>query len=300
MRTSQYFPPTRLLAGCKVNIFLDILGLREDGYHDLATLFLPLPTPHDILTITPGTSGEGLTLTCSEDAVPRGENILTKCYDRYGLATGFRPDLSVHLQKNIPMGAGLGGGSSDAAVFLRYLNNSAGFSGLSDADLARMAGELGADVPFFLLNRPAWATGRGDRLTPVNLPLHGLTMVLACPRIHVSTAWAYKAWDEEWLKKPSASPPLTPRAAPDKFPALPNFVFYNSFELPVFAKHPQLRAAKEMLLTSGASGAVMSGSGASLFAVFREPAQAENAAARLRERDIPAHLSLLNPDSSAN
>ncbi|WP_158269696.1 4-(cytidine 5'-diphospho)-2-C-methyl-D-erythritol kinase [Desulfonatronum sp. SC1] len=281
---------TRLLAGCKVNIYLHIHGLRGDGYHELTTLFLPLPSPHDILTVTPGLSGVGLTLSCSDDTVPRDENILVTSYEHYGKATGFYPDVHVHLQKNIPMGAGLGGGSSDAAVFLKYLNDRAGDSGLSDVELTSMADDLGADVPFFLLSRPAWATGRGDRLTPVDLPLNGLTMVLACPRIHVSTAWAYKAWDEEWLKKPSAPPLLTPQGAPDMFPALPNIAFYNSFEVPVFAKHPQLRAVKETLLTSGASGAVMSGSGASLFAVFREPAQAERTACRLRKKDIPTHV----------
>lgn len=282
--------PTRLLAGCKVNIFLDILGLRDDGYHDLATLFLPLPTPRDVLTVTPGAPGTGLTLTCSADGVSHEENILAKCYEHFGSAAGFRPDMNVHLQKDIPMGAGLGGGSSDAATFLKYLNDEAGAYRLHDADLISLAGDLGADVPFFLLNRPAWATGRGDRLTPIHLPLNGLTVVLACPRIHVSTAWAYKAWDETCLKKTSPPFPLTPQIAPDMFPALPISVFHNSFELPVFATHPQLRLVKETLLSWGASGAVMSGSGASLFAVFRETTQAEKAAGRVREWDIPTYV----------
>ncbi|WP_031387485.1 4-(cytidine 5'-diphospho)-2-C-methyl-D-erythritol kinase [Desulfonatronum thiodismutans] len=282
--------PTRLLAGCKVNIFLEILGLRDDGYHDLATLFLPLPTPHDILTVTQGAPGTGLTLTCSEDAVPHEENILARCYEHFGGTTGFRPDVNVHLQKEIPMGAGLGGGSSDAAAFLRYLNNAAGAFRLNDADLISLAGDLGADVPFFLFNRPAWATGRGDRLTPIRLPLDGLTVVLACPRVHISTAWAYKAWDETCVGKTPPSFPLTPQIAPDMFPALPISVFHNSFELPVFTTHPQLRLVKEALLSCGASGAVMSGSGASLFAVFRAPAQAEKAAGRVREWDIPTYV----------
>jgi 4-diphosphocytidyl-2-C-methyl-D-erythritol kinase len=282
--------PTRLLAGCKVNIFLEILGLRDDGYHDLATLFLPLPTPRDLLTVTKDAPGTGLTLTCSENAVTHEENILARCYEYFGRATGFRPDVNVHLQKGIPMGAGLGGGSSDAAAFLKYLNDGAGTFRLNDTNLISMAGDLGADVPFFLLNRPAWATGRGDRLTPVRLSLDGLTMVLACPRVHVSTAWAYKAWDKTCSEKTSPSFPLTLQIAPDMFPALPISVFHNSFELPVFSMHPQLRIVKETLLSCGASGAVMSGSGASLFAVFRTPVQAEKAADRVREWDIPTYV----------
>ena len=288
--STPHILPTRLLAGCKVNIFLDILGLRDDGYHDLATLFLPLPIPHDVLTVTQGAIGTGLTLTCSEDAVPHEENILARCSEYFGRATGFRPNVNVHLQKDIPMGAGLGGGSSDAAAFLKYLNDRADAYRLNDADLLSLAGDLGADVPFFLLNRPAWATGRGDRLTPVHLPFDGLTVVLACPRVHVSTAWAYKAWDTTCLGKTSPPFPLTPQIAPDMFPALPISVFHNSFELPVFAMHPQLRLVKETLLSCGASGAIMSGSGASLFAVFRASTQAEKAAGRVREWDIPTYV----------
>lgn len=288
------FPLAKLVAGCKVNVFLKILGRRDDGYHDLATLFLPLPSPHDVITITPGAPDTRLLLTCSEKTIASEQNILFKCYERFGNATGYSPDINIFLQKNIPMGAGLGGGSSDAAVLLKYLNENAGASRLSDTDLNRLAVDLGADVPFFLLNQPAWATGRGDQLTPVHLPLHDMTMVLACPHIHIATSWAYKAWDETCLHKVSPHSLLTPEAALDIVFALPNFAFYNSFEAPVFARHPQLRLVKETLLASGADGAVMSGSGASLFAVFREACQAEQAAIRLRGWDIPTHV--FSPD----
>ncbi len=289
------YPLATLVAGCKVNIFLRILGRRDDGYHDLATLFLPLPSPHDVITITRSAPGTGVQLFCSEKTIAPEQNILFKCYERFGCATGFYPDITISLQKNIPMGAGLGGGSSDAAALLQYLNEQAGASCLNDVDLNRLACDLGADVPFFLLNRPAWATGRGDQLTPVHFPLHDMTMVLACPHLHVATAWAYNAWDEIYLAKTSPYSPLTPEDALDMVSALSNFVFYNSFEVPVFARHPQLRSVKEILLASGAAGAVMSGSGASQFAVFREPFQAEQAVRRLRERDIPTHVFPLNP-----
>ncbi|SDB55456.1 4-diphosphocytidyl-2-C-methyl-D-erythritol kinase [Desulfonatronum thiosulfatophilum] len=288
MNTHNHLPVT-LRPGCKVNIFLDILQLRADGYHDLLTIFLPLPTPHDILTIMSGRPGTGLQLQCSESLIPDSQNILFHCYRDFSDATGFAPDIEVHLDKNIPMGAGLGGGSSDAASFLLFLNNFAGNQGLEQSNLHHIASNLGADVPFFLTNQPAMATGRGDQLTPVQLPMQGLTMVLACPQISVSTAWAYKAWDDHQSRKSTPPFPLTPTVLPDNIPALSNFVFHNSFERPVFMEYPQLRIVKELLLGLGADGAALSGSGASIFAVFREQSAAANVLDQLRQMDVPTY-----------
>ncbi|GAB6059184.1 4-(cytidine 5'-diphospho)-2-C-methyl-D-erythritol kinase [Desulfonatronum parangueonense] len=275
--------------GCKVNLFLDIVRRRADGYHDLLTIFFPLPTPHDILTIWPGQPGAGLQLRCSDPSVPVNQNILFHSYHAFSSATGFAPDIQVYLEKFIPMGAGLGGGSSDAASFLLFLNNFAGDHGLDQPALRLMASDLGADVPFFLTNQPTIATGRGDQLTPVQLPMKGLTMILACPKISVSTAWAYKAWDDHQSRK---SPPpfsLTPVMIPDSISALSNFVFHNSFELPVFQKYSQLRVVKELLLSHGADGAVLSGSGASVFALFRDQAATPRVLEQLRQMDVPTY-----------
>jgi len=283
--------PKQLHVGCKVNVYLEIHGKRDDGYHNLSTLFLPLPTPCDILSITPGPLHSGLVMTCSDTSIPQEQNLISRCYALFNAATGRAPDLNVHLQKGIPVGAGLGGGSSDAATFLKFLNESSGVPQMDTADLHALGGQLGADVPFFLFNQPAWATGRGDQLTPIHIPLDGMTMVLACPAIHVSTAWAYKAWDQ----MASASPPntLTPQTVPDIITSLSNFPFHNSFEIPVFTRYPELRLVKELLLASGANGVVMSGSGASLFSLFRDDAHARQAAAHLRNQGIPAFLTTL-------
>ena len=288
MNTNVLLPVT-LRPGCKVNIFLDIIRLRSDGYHELRTIFLPLPIPHDIMTIRSGPAGTGLQLHCSDSSVSNDQNILFHCFHAFSAASGLAPDIEVHLQKNIPVGAGLGGGSSDAASFLLFLNSIAGRHGLDQTDLHRIASNLGADVPFFLTNQPAMATGRGDQLTPVQLSMQGLTMILACPNISVSTAWAYKAWDEHQSCKPGPPFPLTPTLLPDIVSALSNHVFHNSFELPVFQEYPFLRVVKELFLAHGADGALLSGSGASILAVFRDQSATSDALSRLRQMDVPTY-----------
>lgn len=274
--------PQKLTAGCKVNLYLDIVGVREDGYHEIESLFYPLPAPCDVLTVTEG--GEGFRLTCSDPSLPAGENILTRAYRRFAAATGFAPDLAVHLTKGIPMGAGLGGGSSDAAALLGWLDSRAGRRALGRERLAELALGLGADVPFFLSNEPAWVTGIGERLEPVDVSLDDFAVLVVCPQVHVNTAWAYRRFDEmlaQGLVRPRKE--LTLNFSPIKnlcFTKPPEL--WNVFEEVVFQEFPMLYGIKELILDGNAEACVMSGSGSSFVALFSSPETARRCADRLR------------------
>lgn len=272
------FPSTTLHSGCKINIFLEIRESRGDGYHNLRSLFFPLPEPHDTMVISAGQQGTGLSLACLGRKIDNNDNILRRAYDLFSRRTGFAPDIEVELTKRIPIGAGLGGGSSNAAAFLLFLNRLAPAMSLNDVALHRLAATVGADVPFFLTNRPAWAEGIGDVLRPADVSLAGFHSILVCPETQISTAWAYRAWDEKRTILPSwQSAQLTAQALQDIFTACPNAFFYNSFEQVVFPVYPHLRNIKERLLELGAAGAVLSGSGASIIAIFRDPRDQQHA-----------------------
>lgn len=280
-----------LRAGCKVNLYLDIVGVRDNGYHEIESLFYPLPAPHDIL-ILEETGGAGLQLTCSDPALPVDGNILSAAYGRFAAATGYAPGIRLHLVKQIPMGAGLGGGSSDAAVFLGWLNSRAGGSALGSPDLESLALGLGADVPFFLHNKPAWVTGIGEIVTPVAVDLTEYTVLVACPHVHVNTAWAYRRWDEVWREDAnSGRKVLTAAGSPNKefcFTKPP--VLKNCFERVVFQEFPVLYELKAEILRHGALACVMSGSGASMVAIFESPEVARVCGRRMRDQGCPCHL----------
>ena len=182
-----------LTAGCKVNLGLHVVGVRADGYHELDSLFYPLPTPCDHLEIRE-TGRQGIVLRCDEPGVNPEHNTLTRAYAAFVKETGGAPGIAVHLRKGIPLGSGLGGGSSDAASLLLWLNERADLP-LDAAGLARAALAVGADAPFFLYNQPCRVQGIGEILTPMDYDFSGLRLVLVCPEIHVDTAWAFARYD---------------------------------------------------------------------------------------------------------
>ena len=282
-----------LLANCKINIYLRILGRRNDGYHDLDSLFYPLPHPADHLDIV-AHSGSGLTLRCCPRSLEKDENILHKTYEAFAAITGFRPGLKVFLRKGIPVGAGLGGGSSDAAAFLIFLNSMTRTNRLSQSKLLVLAAKIGADVPFFLFNRPARIGGTGDRITAVDLNLKDLYVLVVCPNIPISTAWAYQAWDEYGPYRKNKVPAfLTTRATKDNGAPFDLLVFSNSFEQVVFSAYPQLGRLKLELMQKGAAGCVLSGSGSSLSAFFRDKDKAMQACFTLDRQNIPFYYNIL-------
>lgn len=278
---SHAFLPATLRTGCKINLSLRITGVRADGYHELDSLFFPLREPHDTLYIRAG-DRPGLTFVCDAGLDPEN-NTVTAAYRAFADAAGAAPDLYLRLKKGILQGAGLGGGSADAGCLLRFLNSHAQRP-LEREALVRVAVSVGADVPFFLENRPCRVQGIGEVLTPCTVELPGRHILLACPQLHVSTPWAYKAWDllqrEKDLKNLTVSEKL-----PIKIRSCCR-QYVNDLEDAVFPRYPLLKELKEHLLRKGAAEAGMSGSGAAMFAIFQDARQAVDAANALQERGI--------------
>ena len=276
--------PTVIRTGCKINWFLRIGPKRPDGYHDLETLFIPLNKPHDELHLRPGTT-PGLRVLCAEPGIDPERNTLTTAYRLWREAVGTAPDLELTLLKGVPHGAGLGGGSADAAGLLRHLQEWAGRNGrapLASEALNALAAKVGADVPFFLLNKPALAEGIGERLREVPNPAADRVVVTVCPPIPVSTAWAFATLDAERGKKENFAPNSLTRSGPrstTSFSCGANQE--NDFQEVVFRAFPELVRIRDGLLEHGAIAARMSGSGSTIFGVFAEIGQAERAVAAM-------------------
>ena len=254
----------------KINLGLNIVERRADGYHNIETVFFPVPLT-DVLEIVPAASGE-TTLTCWGNPVdcPPEKNLVMRAWELlHGRFPGL-PPVEMHLYKHIPDGAGLGGGSSDAAHVLIMLNRM--FSlGLADDQLAAMAATLGADCAFFVYNRPMMATGIGDVLSPVEVDLQGKSLLLVKPAAGVDTRTAY-----------SCVTPHVPSERLEQVIARPlaswNGRLVNDFEVSVFAALPQLADIKAALLEAGAEYAAMSGSGSTVFGLFDSDKLADAAA----------------------
>lgn len=248
----------------KINLGLDIVSKRPDGYHNLETVFYPIPL-EDVLEITTvkEESAPDYTFTM-HNAVFEGDNndnLVVKAY-KILAADHKLPKVSIALYKNIPTGAGLGGGSSDAAFTLKMLNEIAEL-GLSDERLEQYAAQIGADCAFFIKNTPAYATGIGNILTPTTCNISGYTLVLVKPEIHISTKEAYS------LVHPAA--PETPLTVISQKPVEEwKGLMKNDFEKSVFAAHPSMEGIKEQLYAMGAVYASMSGSGSSFFGIFKD------------------------------
>ncbi len=243
---------------CKINLGLSILAKRADGYHELETVFYPIAL-NDSLEILPS---DTLSLNQSGIAVPGdpAQNLCLKAFHLLKRDFPQLPNVQMHLHKNIPMGAGLGGGSSDGTAALLILNKQCSL-GLSDVQLIHYASQLGSDCPFFVFNKACHATGRGEILTPIHLDLSDYQFLLVHPGKHISTAWAFQQ--------------LIPHTKTESIQSIiskpigewkNNLV--NDFEIPVFKAEPTLSLIKEQLYELGALYASMSGSGSSLFGIF--------------------------------
>jgi 4-diphosphocytidyl-2-C-methyl-D-erythritol kinase len=261
---------------CKVNLILNILGKRADGFHELETVFYPVAI-FDRLEIS--RAGRGIQLTCNHPALPtdRG-NLVYRAAENFLAAAGIADGVEIHLEKNIPLAAGLGGGSANAAVTLTTLNELFGFP-LEASKLASIASELGSDVPFFLQTKPALATGRGEQIKSLEpFPaFQGMQILLAHPGFGVSTAWAYK----NLARFPAALNGERGRAGRLVVALEQGRIeeakkdIYNSLEAPVLEKYPLLTIFQEWFLEQGAVATMMSGSGSTTFAIVRAGGEAE-------------------------
>ena len=244
----------------KINLWLRISGKRSDGLHLLETRFLPLQL-HDTITLTKKISNSGTTCSISDPTIPSdGSNLAFRALTALAeIASVKVPDAHIHIEKRIPSGAGMGGGSSNAAAVLR--NASEIFPELAVSPEARhkIAAQLGADVPFFLHSTPQDATGIGDVLTPAEFP-HRLSLLLIKPAFGVSTPWAYRSLA---TASPPPDAPLVPQPTPWG-------TLENHLEAPVFSKHLFLAHIKSWLLAQqGVAAALMSGSGSTTFAILK-------------------------------
>lgn len=244
----------------KINLGLNIVSKRPDGYHNIETIFYPIPVKDaleivkaDTTTFNP--SGIPVDGPPEKNLVMKALNLLKA---RYTL-----PELEVHLMKAIPFGAGLGGGSADAAFMLKLVNNFCSLSITNNA-LEEMASQIGADCAFFIRNNPVFASGIGNVFEPVALSLEGYYLCLVKPDVWVSTPQAYamvKPSQPEVSLKEIASLPV------DKW----NGMMVNDFETSVFTQHPVIGEIKDALYKEGALYASMSGSGSSVFGIFNNP-----------------------------
>lgn len=264
---------------CKINLGLCVTKKRDDGYHDLETVFYPLPF-NDVLEIIPATQ---TTLHLSGIAVAGNttDNLVWKAYTmlKNRFSDKVQP-FDIYLHKVIPMGAGLGGGSANGAFMLNLLNDCCDLQ-LDNQALAEMALQLGSDCPFFIYNSPQFASGRGELMNATSIDLSAYSIQLICPEVHVSTRDAFGA--------------IQPKAAPidlRKLNEIPvaewKTLVSNDFEIPVFAQHPVLSDIKMQLYNQGAIYASMSGSGSSIYGIFSKGNKATiNTTATIRDIYIP-------------
>lgn len=245
---------------CKINLGLKILRKRADGYHDLETLFYPLPV-YDILEIVPS---EELHFTATGISIP-GDPETNLCLKAFHLLKKDYPALSsvhIYLHKHIPIGAGLGGGSSDGAHMLLLLNAHFRLQ-LNTEQLMDYAAQLGSDCPFFILNTPSLGGGRGEQLKEVALDLSKYAFVIVHPGIHISTSEAFAHCQPHEGGKcvgTITQQPIDTWAGD----------LVNDFEAPLFGQYPALKTIKEALYRQGAVYASLTGSGSSLFGIFEK------------------------------
>ena len=270
---------SKLLAPAKLNIRLKVTGRRPDGYHELVSVMVPVSL-FDHLEVE-RTRRCGIRLTCQGLSIPDNEeNLVYRAARAFFSRTGLEPGLSVRLTKNIPVAAGLGGGSSDAACTLKALNDMWS-NPLTSEDLAELSVSLGADIPFFLKNRPCMVRGIGEILEPIE-KWPGFCYVIITPPVRISTAWVYanlklKLTTGEYdfiislLKSGSFDPAE---------------ILENDLETVTTSHFPVINTIKKSLMDEGAKGALMSGSGPSVFGIFESKDQALSAKRRLISRDL--------------
>ncbi len=259
----------KFLAPAKINLCLEILGKRPDGYHEIRTLMHRVDLCDEMEI---NLEGEGIELAAEGEGVPAGEKNLAWRAARFFLEeAGSHRGVKIWLKKRIPVAAGLGGGSSNAAAVLMALNHLLR-TGWGDHRLMALGAKIGADVPFFIFQKPALAEGIGERLRPVGFP-DPIWFLLLIPPFPLSTAWVYGAYDR------LAPQEREPVPLKDSFRHLTEIlpVMRNDLEAAAFSIYPQLRQSKEELLAKGAQGALMTGSGPVTYGIFPSRTEAEQA-----------------------
>lgn len=272
----------------KVNLYLRVLRRREDGYHDILSLMQRISLC-DEMTFTPRAGG--IVIHCPDSQLPEDErNIVYRAAASFFSRMAAPPGIEISIRKKIPIAAGLGGGSSDAATTLMTLNEISG-SPLTRDELLEMGGKLGADVPFFIFGNTAWVSGIGDRFTEA-APLPPLWFVLINPGFAVSTKWVYQELNLELTNgRIKYSIP--------RFYTLGHLIrgLTNDLEKVTMRLHPVLEQIKALLIGSGAGGALMSGSGPTVFGVFGDEESSFRAEKYLRQENRENRWSVFRAHS---
>ena len=270
---------SKLFTPAKLNIRLKVTGRRPDGYHELVSIMVPVSL-FDHLELERTRRGR-IRLTCQGLSVPDNEeNLVYRVARAFFSRTGLEPGLSVRLTKNIPVAAGLGGGSSDAACTLKALNDMWS-DPLTSEELAALSVSLGADIPFFLKNRPCVVRGIGEILEPIE-KWPGFWYVIVTPPVKVSTAWVYANLK---LKLTTGEYDyIIAQLASESFDIAE--ILENDLETVTASNFPVINTIKKSLMDGGAKGALMSGSGPSVFGIFESKDQALSAKRRLISRDL--------------
>lgn len=247
-----------IFSNCKINIGLNVVNKRNDGFHNLETIFYPLPL-FDVLELIDADKTE-LTLLGLPVPGDVANNIVLKAYQLLKKEFPRLPSVHFYLLKNIPIGAGLGAGSANGTNALLALNKKYQLQ-LNKDQLSQFALQLGSDCPFFIENQPVTASGRGEQMQPIRLELSNYELILVNPGIPISTPWAFQQIQ-----------PQLPAASLKELIALPitewKNLIKNDFEKPVFKAHPEIARIKEQLYANGALFSLMSGSGSTIFGLF--------------------------------
>ncbi|MCH6544885.1 MAG: 4-(cytidine 5'-diphospho)-2-C-methyl-D-erythritol kinase [Deltaproteobacteria bacterium] len=262
----------KILAPAKVNLYLRVVGKRRDGYHLIDSLMVPVSLYDEIEITKPRTARSVLTVTCDDPIVPVGKkNLAYKAAALVLDRASVSEPVHIHIRKKIPVGGGLGGGSSDAAATMRGLNQHLGL-GVSKRSMLDLATQLGADVPFFVHGRPAIARGIGERLKLLT-SVPKLWIIILYPGFPVSTRWAYQSLKFK-LTKVIRNTKLNLHL--DDYGELAPLLV-NDLEGVTIRRYPRIAHLKERLLQEGATGALMSGSGSSVFGIFAAEKRANKA-----------------------
>jgi len=266
----------QVFAPAKINLSLKILGRRDDDFHEIETLIARISLCDEI-NIDKDNAKQGIEFRCDDPSVPQGDsNLVVRAARAFFAATKVKPAILIELKKKIPHGAGLGGGSSDAATILLALNQLFD-ANLTREELAKLGATAGSDVPFFVFESTAICRGRGELVTPIQLP-ENLSILLLKPAFAVATEWAYSRWQDS--RKISGIAYAAQQLADQ--------TFINDLERPVFEKFVFLAQVKMWLLRQPEVGAaLMSGSGSTMFAVMRSNTDVDLVAERAKSELDP-------------
>lgn len=284
----KHFSVKNYKALSKINLYLEIAGKRKDGYHEIQTFFYPLSNPHDLINIELN-SNKKLIFKADTDELPNNyENLCIKAAQKFAEYAGIIPSWNITLEKRIPVAAGLGGGSSDAAAVLKILNSH--YKALSSNTLKKAALEIGADVPYFLKAMPAYAEGIGDKLNYINAAGNNIPVLIAAPNFPVSAAWAYRNFKENpEVKNISGLHTLINGIKSENISYIAENI-RNDLAFSIEKKFPVLKILKEELCHSGACECEISGSGPTLFALYKNNRDLEKAANLRTLRNLPIKL----------